>query len=488
MWWHRTIVLDPGDSFSFSFDRDLTLDVGETHTNVATVVAADDEGTTATDNDDHTVGAVDVAPAVSIVKDGEATINEGGDTATYSIEITNNSVSTDPVTVTSLTDDQFGDLLPEAETANGGPITLNPGDSFSFSFDRDLTLDVGETHTNVATVVAADDEGTTATDNDDHTVGAVDVAPAVSIVKDGEATINEGGDTATYSIEITNNSVSTDPVTVTSLTDDQFGDLLPEAETANGGPITLNPGDSFSFSFDRDLTLDVGETHTNVVTVVAADDEGTTATDNDDHTVGAVDVAPAVSIVKDGEATINEGGDTATYSIEITNNSVSTDPVTVTSLTDDQFGDLLPEAETANGGPITLNPGESFSFSFDRDLTLDVGETHTNVATVVAADDEGTTATDNDDHTVGADDVAPAVSIVKDGEATINEGGDTATYSIEITNNSVSTDPVTVTSLTDDQFGDLLPEAETANGGPIMLNPGDSFTFSFDRDPDSRCG
>ncbi len=75
------------------------------------------------------------------------------------------------------------------------------------------------------------------------------------------------------------------------------------------------------------------------------------------------------------------------------------------------------------------------------------------------------TATDNDDHTVGADDVAPAVSIVKDGEATINEGGDTATYSIEITNNSVSTDPLTVTSLVDDQFGDLLPEAEAAYGG-----------------------
>ena len=113
-----------------------------------------------------------MAPVIAIVKDGEATINEGGDTATYDITLTNNSVSTDPLTITSLTDDQFGDLLAEAEAANGaagntGPITLNPGDSFSFSFDREVGLDVGETHTNVATVVAIDDEGTTATDNDE---------------------------------------------------------------------------------------------------------------------------------------------------------------------------------------------------------------------------------------------------------------------------------------------------------------------------------
>ena len=75
-----------------------------------------------------------------------------------------------------------------------------------------------------------------------------------------------------------------------------------------------------------------------------------------------------------------------------------------------------------------------------------MGETHTNVVTVIAVDDEGTTATDDDDHTVGADDVLPAISIVKDGPPSIDEGGDTATYPITITNDSVSTDPLTITS------------------------------------------
>ena len=137
------------------------------------------------------------------------------------------------------------------------------------------------------------------------------------------------------------------------------------------------------------------------------------------------------------------------------------------------FGDLLPEAEAANGGVITLNPGDSFSFEISRSLVFNVGDVHTNIVTVVGQDDEGTDATANDDHDVTFDAVAPIVSIDKDGEALIAEGGDTATYDITITNNSVSTDPLTITSLVDDQFGDLLPEAETANGGTIVLQPGD---------------
>ena len=343
---------------------------------------------------------------------------------------------------------------------------------------------MGDTHTNVVTVLGVDDEGTEATDNDDHTVGATDVAPAVSVVKDGPASINEGGDTATYTITITNDSASTDPLTITSLLDDQFGDLLPEAETANGGTIVLQPGDAFSFSIDRNLTLNVGDTHTNVVTVLGVDDEGTEATDNDDHTVGATDVAPAVSVVKDGDASINEGGDTATYSVTITNDSAVTDPVTVTSLMDNMFGDLLPEAEAANGGdPIVIAPGGSFSSaSIDR-LDLNAGATHTNVVTACADDDEGAEACDDDDHDVDVDPVDPVLDIVKDGDATIDEGGDTATYSITVRNDSVATDPVTLTSLLDDMFGDLLPEAEAANGGdPIVLAPGAEFTFSFERD------
>ena len=142
------------------------------------------------------------------------------------------------------------------------------------------------------------------------------------------------------------------------------------------------------------------------MTVTAVDDEGTIATDDDDETVTGEDVAPSILIVKTGEGTINEGGDTATYTFTITNTSASTDPLTVTALSDDKFGDLLAEAEAQNGGsPIVLASGASFMFTIDRTVTLDGGESHTNIVTVTAVDDEGTIATDTDDETVTGDDI-----------------------------------------------------------------------------------
>ena len=48
--------------------------------------------------------------------------------------------------------------------------------------------------------------------------------------------------------------------------------------------------------------------------------------------------------------------------------------MTITSLTDDKFGDLLTEAESDFGGPISLASGASMTFDIDRDLTLDGGD------------------------------------------------------------------------------------------------------------------
>ena len=263
------------------------------------------------------------------------------------------------------------------------------------------------------TACGDDDDGVEACDDDDHTVDGEDVDPVIAVVKNGPGNVDEGGDSATYTVTITNNSSPTDPVTITSLVDDKFGNLLAEAEAANGGPIEIAPGDSFTFDFTGDVDLNAGETHTNTVTAVGTDDEGATDDDSDDHTVTAVDVAPILDIEKTGPDTVLEGGGTATYTITIRNDSVDTDPVTITSLMDDKFDDLLPEAEAANGGTIVLNPGEEFTFSFDRDLTLDGGETHTNTATVCGLDDENTEACDSDEHTVTGTDVEPLMEVTK---------------------------------------------------------------------------
>ena len=113
-----------------------------------------------------------------------------------------------------------------------------------------------------------------------------------------------------------------------------------------------------------------------MVTVTGVDDEGTEDTDSGDHTIVVTDFAPVIDIVKTGPATIDEGGEDVTWHFVITNNSGSTDPITVTALSDDRLGNLLAAAEAVNGGPIVLASGASFEFDYNPtgDLVLNVGE------------------------------------------------------------------------------------------------------------------
>src|SRR5262249_20163688 len=159
--------------------------------------------------------------------------------------------------------------------------------------------------------------------------------------------------------------------TLTAITDDKFGNLLAVAQAQHGGPITLAPGASFSFTFSATLTLHGGEGHTNVVTVTGTDDEGSTATASDDHLVKGVAVAPSITVAKTGPLTVPEGGSPVTYSFTVTYPSDTPPPVTLTAIADNKFGDLLAVAQAQHGGPITLAPGASFSFTFSATLTLD---------------------------------------------------------------------------------------------------------------------
>src|SRR5204863_8527770 len=78
----------------------------------------------------------------------------------------------------------------------------------------------------------------------------------ISISKSHTGTINEGtaGQTLVYHFTVTNTSTaSTDPVTLTSLSDTVLGNLLP-AFTADHESATLNSGDAKSSDAPYSLT------------------------------------------------------------------------------------------------------------------------------------------------------------------------------------------------------------------------------------------
>src|SRR5207247_2350508 len=120
---------------------------------------------------------------------------------------------------------------------------------------------------------------------------------------------------------------------------DVYGNLNGKGTCATGG--TINPGDTYACSFTGAVSGNAGASQTDTVTAQAKDDENTPASDTGSATVTVSNVAPLIKVTKVASPTsVNEPGGNVTFTVSVKNNSVSSDPVTLTSLTDDVYGDL----------------------------------------------------------------------------------------------------------------------------------------------------
>ena len=335
------------------------------------------------------------------------------------------------------------------------------------------TVDVGtsgNTITNTITVVSADqtDSNTTADDpSEDITVG--NDADLVTGKTVNNGTPNEG-DTIVYTLTLTNNGPAqatnlsiTDqlPAGVTYVSDD--GGAAYNSGTGLWTIGTLNNGATATLNITA--TVDVGtsgNTITNTITVVSADqtDSNTTADDpSEDIVVG--NEADLVTGKTVNNGTPNEG-DTIIYTLTLTNNGPAqatnlsiTDqlPAGVTYVSDDGAGAYVSGTGLWMIG--TLNNGATATLNITA--TVDVGTsgtTITNTITVVSADqtDSNTTADDpSEDITVGNDADLVTGKTVNNG--TPNEG-DTIVYTLTLTNNG----PAQATNLS---ITDQLPAGVT---------------------------
>jgi hypothetical protein len=463
------------------------------------IAATDTDGGTATSMIDVTVTNVPDVPTISVSKQSNVpTVPEGGvpnQGAVYTCTITNNSSSdADAVTVNSISDNVVGDLLASAQNQNGGnPIVLASGQSFMFSYVANVTAqNVGATFTSAVTVTATDIDNNTLSATAIATIGYTDVKPTVKIVKSaGAPSVPEGGvvsQSMIYTYHLTNASAaSTDPLTITSILD---SDGTPSYVSGDA-----NNNDLLEASEDWVYVLAVavpvgnaGQTHTNTANISAHDDEGTVAsldaTSVSSSTISYTNVVPTVSITRSHAGTIHEGtsGQQITYHFTVTNTSpASTDPVTVTSLSDTALGDLLGTFQAAKGGSAEIVDGASVSFEVTYTApAANAGTLINNTVTVNVHDDENDPASANASDSITYQDVTPSVSITKSHSGTLSEGtpGQQITYHFTVRNTSLaSIDPVTVTSLSDTLLGNLLSAFQAANGGGAVVADGASVSF-----------
>jgi uncharacterized repeat protein (TIGR01451 family) len=412
-----------------------------------------------------------VPPAIQVQKSATPpTLPEPGGTFTFNVVVTNPSL--EPITITALTDNVYGNLDGRGTCAIGA--TLAPsGGQYSCTFQGVFTGIAPQTQTDTVTVTAIDHEGATVTAQAQATVGLTNVAPTITVKKSASPlTKPEPGGTFTFSVVVTN--TSNEPITLTSLVDNVYGDLNGKGTCAIGSTLAANGG-TYSCTFNGDFFGVGGQNQTDTVTATAVDRQGTQVSAQDHATVAITSVAPSIVVKKSADPqSLPEPGGSFNFTATVTNTSI--EALTLTSFVDDVYGDLnglgncsVPQSLAANGGTYTCNfPGTFTGFG---------GDSQTDTVTGTAVDTRGREVTASDRATVTLTTVPPTIAVVKTAQPpTKPEPGGDFTFGVTVTNTSFKV--LTLTSLVDDVYGDLNGRGTCQTGGTLAPNGG-TYSCSF---------
>ncbi|MFN8638053.1 MAG: CARDB domain-containing protein [Dehalococcoidia bacterium] len=481
-------VLAPNGSCAGQFTFNIPLETNQCGTSPKVGVSAfatypDQPGTEASSAPTFTIPIV--CPDIKVEKTAaNATIN-AGDVAQFNIVVTNLG----PGTATAVT---LTDNLPAVTNGwtLGGPDAASCGivaNVLSCTFG-DLAALATKTINVSTTTVAADckslpNTATVAATNEDQTKLANNASsativvncPNVKIEKSGNGPLAAGG-TATFTITVTNLG----PGTATNV---KVADTLAGTGwTDDSADCTVTPGANdalactfASIGFPGSVVVHVSRTTTaqdcpkidNTATVTATGD-----TNQNDNSASASIVVNCgdVKIEKSGNGPLT-AGQTATWTILVTNNG----PTTATNV---KVADTLPGTGwTDDSADCTVTPGVNDvlnctipSLVFPGAATVHVSRA-TKAADCPKIDNTATVTADVD--TDAANNSASAsiavtcgdVKIVKTGNGPLNVG-DTATWTIVVTNNG----PTTATNV---KVADTLPGTGwTDDSADCTVTPG----------------
>ncbi|MCP4984788.1 MAG: DUF11 domain-containing protein, partial [Colwellia sp.] len=432
--------LPPGVSTSYDC---LTGPLTEDFVNVATVTATSDTGIEVSSS---ASAAVNVVNPIEIVKGPiEQTVLEG-EVATFTITLTN-----DGETVT--TDVAVSDpLSPDCDRPLGTLPDLEPSSSFSYVC---VSNPVVADFVNVATVTAISD-GIEVTASASAFVQAIVVpAPQIEITKTPEFPQVFAGSTATFTIGLRN----TGNIELLNLT--VSDPLTPDCDRTVGQLTDLQPGEVTSYTCETEpLFADL----TNVATVTADPPDGPPI--SAEATAFVEVLEPVIEITKDPAEQQILAGETATFTITVTN--LDDDGLTDLVVVDPETIDC--ERGNADGQPVLPDLPTGQTVFYDC-TTEALGEDLTNVATVSAVTREGLPVSTSDSALVT---VIPPIEISKSPDEQEVLPGETATFTITLANpGSV---PKTDVQVTDP----LTPDCDNFLAS---LPAGATFSYTCDTGP-----
>jgi uncharacterized repeat protein (TIGR01451 family) len=327
-----------------------------------------------------------ISPAISITKKPDTQTIRNGDTANWTITVTNTGDST--LTDVHVDDAQApGCARTAAEIALIAPhlsSTFAPDDSVSY----DCSLaNVTSSFTNTAVASGTDetDQDVTAQDSADVRV----INPHVTILKTPDQQTIVSGQTASFTIQVINDGDST--LTNVVVTDALApGCARTSADIPGLASMPAAPADGSTITYTCTLA-NVTSSFTNTAVATGKPEVGPDVSSQDTAAVTVLPPVthPAISIVKDPNTQTVDNGGTATFTITVLNTGdVALTNVVVTDA-------LSPNCNKTIG---TLAPGQSVSYKCTRP---NVTKSFTNVG-VVTGQAGSTTLTAQDSARVTA--------------------------------------------------------------------------------------
>ena len=321
----------------------------------------------------------------------------------------------------------------------------------------DLLTDVDTVgnYPDIVTVRGEDDFGNQTSDDDPALLVIENLPPVLNLVKIANPTsVIEPGNNVTFSVTVTNNSNPFDPVTLTTLVDDIYGDL--NGKGTCSVPQLVQPGGSYNCEFTEFVGGQAISQQTDIIMVEGVDDEGSSATASDSATVDILD-SPAMIVVDKTASpdSILEPGAAVRFYVQVANTS-AVDVVTITSLIDDIHGNL--NGQGTCSVPQVLDPSESYSCDFSAQVNGNAGDSETDTVTACGNDDDipQNPVCASDSATVNIQDVPPDALLHKTAVSAI------VTYVVDVTNTS-DAEVLELYTLSDAPYGDI-----TQIGGRVV--------------------
>jgi len=390
----QSVTIPARHCYACQFSALVSGDARETITDTLVISGTDDGSHAVVAQASASVTISDVPSEIRVTKTpAPAQLLEPGGTVTFSIQVENLS-QVDAITLTSLTDDPHGDL--DGRGSCSLPQQLAPEGVYTCAFTATITGNAGDSITDTVTASGTDDDGQPVSHHDGAVVTIGDVESSILVTKIAEPTqLDEPGGTVTFSVRVENQS-DVDAITLTGLTDDPRGDLDGRGSCAL--PQQLAPRGVYTCAFSAVVSGNAGDSITDTVTASGSDDDGQPVSHRDSAVVTIVDVPSAIQVTKTATpATVAVPGGPVAFDVTIENVSAA-DVVTITTLIDDQHGDL--DGQGSCSLPQRIAPHASYHCAFSAAVTGSVGDTFTDTVTASGTDDDGHPVSGTDRATV----------------------------------------------------------------------------------------